>query len=315
MYISKFKYILNNQGVLGLFRIIMMRLSRLSDYKNLKENDYALDFIFEGNIKIKLPKVFIREFFPGRQAMIRMKNNSDYTTRPTAEALFRKSIFEIYQSGYICSDSSIIDIGSWIGDNSLVWSKYLSKNGKVLAIDPSYRNISYGKLIAEVNKIDNIRWIEAVCAERSAIKLDFNGSIDHASFKKTTSDNYVLSTTIDDIVKSEDVVIGFLHVDVEGFELSVLRGSEEVILKDRPVIAFEQHISKENFNEISEFLKSFKYKIFMVNEVLPDCALDCRNFLAFPAEKGIPELSEFDQSDERDIHIHPATLGSAIIEV
>ena len=139
--------------------------------------------------------------------------------------------------------------------------------------------------------------------------------LDHASFKKANSDRYLISSTIDKIVEEESVVIGLLHVDVERFELSVLKGAENLILRDNPVISFEQHISKEDFKAVSEYLKSFSYRIFMINEVLPGCALDCRNFLAFPSAKGTPMIKDFEQNDGRKLGIYSAVIGSPLVEV
>ena len=102
---------------------------------------------------------------------------------------------------------------------------------------------------------------------------------------------------------------------VKGNLALVLKGSMELILRDRPVISFEKHISKENLEDISEYIRSFNYRIFMVNEVLPGNALDCRNFLGLPREKGIPNLKEFEQSSSRDIDIYSAVVGPAIIQV
>lgn len=244
-----------------------------------------------------------------------LKRNSDFISRPTSEVLLRRTIFDMYQSGHISSQLSIIDIGCWIGDDSIVWSKLLTKNGIVFAIDPSSENLNYGKNIARINNIPNIQWVQAVCAEKEGIKLGFDGSIDHTSFRNTSSSNHVISSSIDSIIDDASFAIGLLHVDVEGFELSVLKGSMELILRDRPVISFEKHISKENLEDISEYIRSFNYRIFMVNEVLPGNALDCRNFLGLPREKGIPNLKEFEQSSSRDIDIYSAVVGPAIIQV
>ena len=304
---------IKSKGLLGSLKAVLKRLERLSHYKNLKRNDFTVNFLHEGNVAIKLPSVPIWDIFLGNRAII--KRNLDYFTRPNAEVLFRKTVFEMYQTGYLNPKSSIVDIGSWISDNSIVWSKHLSENGIVIAIDPSSENLSYGKLVANLNNVKNIKWVEAVCAEKSGIKLDFEGSIDHASFKQAKSNRYLVSTTIDKIVDKENVIIGFLHVDVEGFELSVLNGSENIILRDKPVISFEQHISREDHKTVSRYLKSFDYRIFMINEVLPGCTLDCRNFIAFPSEKGIPKLKDFKQADSRSIGIFSATIGEALIEI
>ena len=310
-----------DKGFFGSLKPILKRLkskvvitiNRLEIYRKIKRSNYIIDFVNEGSIQVCLPKVSSLEILLGNGVLV--NRNVDYQTRPFAEVLLRKTIYELYQTGYIRRDLSVIDIGSWISDNTIVWSRYLSGAAKVIAIDPSHDNITYGQELAKINKIENIRFVQAVCADKSGIKLDFDGSIDHASFKVSSTQNYILSTTIDEIMAKDCLPVGLFHVDVEGFELSVLKGAMSLITRDLPVISFEQHISKENVNEISSFLKSFNYRIFMVNEVLPGCELDCRNFLAFPSERGLPKLTSFDQKNGRDFGIYSAVIGDVLIEI
>ena len=310
-----------DKGFFGLLKPILKRLkskvvitiNRLEIYRKIKRSNYIIDFVNEGSIQVCLPKVSSLEILLGNGVLV--NRNVDYQTRPFAEVLLRKTIYELYQTGYIRRDLSVIDIGSWISDNTIVWSRYLSGAAKVIAIDPSHDNITYGQELAKINKIENIRFVKAVCADKSGIKLDFDGSIDHASFKVSSTQNYILSTTIDEIMAKDCLPVGLFHVDVEGFELSVLKGAMSLITRDLPVISFEQHISKENVNGITSFLKSFNYRIFMVNEVLPGCELDCRNFLAFPSERGLPKLTSFDQKNGRDFGIYSAVIGDVLIEI
>lgn len=310
-----------DKGFYGSLKAILRRLksyaiapiNRLDNYRKLKRLNYTIDFVNEGSIKVRLPEVSAIEIILGLGVSV--NRNTDYQNRPFAEVLLRKTIYEIYENGYISRDLSIIDIGSWISDNSIVWSHYLSGAAKVIAIDPSRDNITYGQNLAKLNNVENIKFVQAVCADKSGIKLDFDGTIDHASFKVSTTQNYLLGTTIDEIISQEGLPVGLFHVDVEGFELSVLKGAMSLITRDLPVISFEQHISKENINDITSFLKSFNYRIFMVNEVLPGCSLDCRNFLAFPSEKGLPKLTGFDQQNGRDLGIYSAVIGDVLIEI
>ena len=310
-----------DKGFFGSLKPILKRLkskvvitiNRLEIYRKIKRSNYIIDFVNEGSIQVCLPKVSYLEILLGNGVLV--NRNVDYQTRPFAEVLLRKTIYELYQTGYIRRDLSVIDIGSWISDNTIVWSRYLSGAAKVIAIDPSHDNITYGQELAKINKIENIRFVKAVCADKSGIKLDFDGSIDHASFKVSSTQNYILSTTIDEIMAKDCLPVGLFHVDVEGFELSVLKGAMSLITRDLPVISFEQHISKENVNRITSFLKSFNYRIFMVNEVLPGCELDCRNFLAFPSERGLPKLTSFDQKNGRDFGIYSAVIGDVLIEI
>ena len=286
---------------------------RLKRWRKLQKMNFTVLFENDGAISVKLPRIsFLKAFFG---VDISVEKNIQYASRPHAEVLLRRIIYELYQSGFIDSSGSIIDIGCWISDNSIVWSQFLTSDGCVFAIDPSRNNQLYGKSLARLNQIDNINFVQAVCADEAGIGLDFDGSIDHATFKKSSLSPSIQSTTIDNIVNSYDKKIGFFHVDVEGFELAVLKGAKRVIERDLPVICFELHISKEKSNEIFEFLRIHNYRIFMINEILKGCDLDCRNFIAFPDSKGIPKLRQFDQSSGLSLGVVSAIIGDTIIEI
>ena len=169
--------------------------------------------------------------------------------------------------------------------------------------------------MSRINNIKNIRFVEAVCAEKPGLKLDYVGKIEHASFMSSTSKNYIKSTTLDQVVYGETNKVGFIHIDVEGYEFNVLKGAENIIERDKPLITFEQHISKEKASKILNYLKELGYKNYMINEVIPGCEYDCRNFISIPSDREKPELIDFDQSEGRKSGIFSATLGSPLIEV
>lgn len=157
--------------------------------------------------------------------------------------------------------------------------------------------------------------IEAVCAETTRKKLGFDGSLDHAKFNETNSNKCLISKTLDQLILNEkETVIGLLHVDVEGFELQVLKGAQKIIIKDSPAILFEQHISQDDVNAIFKFLKGYNYRIFMINEVLPGCQLDCRNFLAIHSSKKLPILDGI-KIDKNVLDFYKASEGPLLIEV
>ena len=305
------------QKLINIFRKIQGLLSaplhRIANYTRLRGSNFNITFKHEGWVDVKLPKLSIINAVFG--SGINFSRNVSYMSRPNAEVLLRKLIFEMYKSGYINKNLSIVDIGSWISDNSIVWASYLSGSGHVLAIDPSSDNLKYSKNLANINNIKNINFIEAVCSEKPGMKLDFDGTIDHAEFKVSESKNSIESSSIDKIVYEGNYEIGLMHVDVEGFELSVLQGSESVLKRDMPVISFEQHISREDVSKVSNYLKNFGYRVFMVNEVLPFCDKDCRNFLAFPVNKEIPQLTKFNQADAYSLGICSAVVGESLIEI
>jgi len=314
MLIKKFR----NNSFLTFIKIILKKLvlvlSRIQKYQKLRKNKFLVNFEHEGNITIKLPHLSILEVLINKSIFV--ERNFHYMNRPKCEVLFRKIVHELYDLKYIDNNKSIIDIGSWIGDNTMVWSKYLNEKSVIYAIDPSSNNLNYGKKLSDLNYSKNIKWIEAVCSDKIGQKLSFDNNLDHAKFKKTDSENYISSSTLDEIIENSDNnKIGFIHIDVEGFEYSVIQGARNIITKNHPVISFEQHISSEKVFLVADYLKALGYNIFMINEVLPGCELDCRNFLAFPSENGKPSLKKLDQFNIKDKNIFSASLGPQLLEI
>ena len=302
----------------ALLKVTALLRKPIHDIKNhyeLKTSNYYVTFPFERNYKIKLIERNLFQLFLKKDKF--KDKNFKYKKRPSSEVLLRKIINELYLQNFISEKKAIIDIGSWIADNTLIWAKFLDENAFVLAVDPSKENISYGKKLAEINEIYNIRWEKAVCSSEKNLKLSFDGNLNHARFKThEKGKNFLISTTLDDIVeKYNNIDVGFIHIDVEGFELDVLKGSKNLISRNKPVITFEQHISKEDVNEVIEYIKKYDYKIFMINEILPGCSLDCRNFLALPHNKNLPLLENFDQKTGRSLGIFSAVLGPQLIEI
>ena len=73
-------------------------------------------------------------------------------------------------------------------------------------------------------------------------------------------------------------------------EAQVIMGSENVIRYFQPIITFEQHLNQDDYISLSSNLKKKGYLVFMINEVLPGCNPDCRNFIAFPNRIGFDRI-------------------------
>ena len=286
-------------------------------YKELKKYNYIVKFLYEGGVEIKVPSLSIGEVLLSYG--INIKRNLYMMGRPHVEILLRNIIYELYKNQYINKNFSIIDIGSWIGDNGLVWAKNLTGDAKVFCIEPSRNNLTYSKRCAQINDINNIVWFEKVCSENVGEKLTVDkktqNSADNNKYKFENSKKSLSSTTLDEIIsEKKNTKIGLIHIDVEGFELKVMKGAKKIIELDKPIITFEQHISKEDASHVFKYLKNFGYRIFMINEVIPGNELDCRNFLAFHSSKELPNFSNFNENKLKKLNICQATIGSGLIE-
>ncbi len=293
---------------------------RLEGVRQIRSLDYKVTFPDEGNHAIELPHLGLLDcisFSPWRRKLT--TNCIMFKDRPSHEVLLRRIIYDLYQCGAIDNNKSVIDIGAWLSDNAIIWSRLINiDRAKVFAIDPSADNIAFGKFLGELNEARNISWHQNVCSHTAGVKLFFQGSFDHASFceNEKGAQSPLLSTTIDKVIsESYHHSIGLFHLDVEGFELNVMKGSEQVITKSNPVILFEQHITKDNSKSIIQFLSSYCYETYMINEILPGCRLDCRNFLAVPEGFDLSHVLEKEYMKDSHNHVHVATDGPILIPV
>jgi len=211
------------------------------------------------------------------------------------EKIFRNIIIELINLNIIDRNKNFIDLGGYVGDNSLPWAKNI--DGIVYCIEPSKINIEFINELLKHNAIKNVTLFN-ICISDKEETLSTNGSIDighNVSFvydKKRYSliwnknENKIFklkSTTLDILYENKDIDnITFIHIDVEGMELLVLNGSKNIISIFKPVIVFEVHLKQQipDKNELVTFFIERDYIVYIINEV---CGRkDCRNFLAIP---------------------------------
>ena len=153
-----------------------------------------------------------------------------------------------------------LDIGANIGNHSIYFSKYF-KN--VISYEP--QDLVYKILKINTSKINNIQVFNfALSDEKSDIILNFDiKNRGGASFvNKTNKPNgEVCKTKIFDEI-SPKLDYGFIKIDVEGFEIKVLKGMEKSILKNQPIIAFEGMGSMTD--KIIDYLKDLGYDKFLI---------------------------------------------------
>ena len=204
--------------------------------------------------------------------------------RDNHEVLFRKINTFLITNKII--KNNIIDLGAWIGDNSLPWAKNI--DGIVYAIDPSQENCEYIAKMSELNQIENIKIIQTAISHTNEL-LSTNDNINHCTFVfENTGINgniKVGAVSLDYLYDKQSIEnIGYIHLDVEGMEYRVMKGSSNLIDSCRPIISFEQHLDIEDYNIILSYLTDKQYSVYLIDEILPGCRYDCRNSLAFPNE-------------------------------
>jgi len=207
-----------------------------------------------------------------------------FENRYNHEAIFRRINTYLITNKII--KNNIIDLGAWIGDNSIPWAKNI--DGIVYAIDPSSENCDFIDKTCELNQIKNVKILQYAISNINEV-LSTNDKITQCSFFYKTSVSTEIAkvdaVSLDYLYDQKHIDnIGYIHLDVEGMEYKVIDGGSKIIDQFRPIISFEQHLELDDYNIILSHLKNKNYSVYLVNEIIPGCRDDCRNSFAFPNE-------------------------------
>ena len=216
--------------------------------------------------------------------LINDKISDMFKIRDNHEVIFRRINTYLIKNKII--QNNIIDLGAWIGDNSIPWAKNI--DGIVYAIDPCHENCDFINKTCEVNQIKNIKTIQCAISNVNEL-LTTNDNLFHCSFiygnPLLSGINKVNAVSLDFLYETKHIEnIGYIHLDVEGMEYKVIEGSRNLIDNCRPIISFEQHLLIDDYDIILSYFKNKNYRVFLINEILPGCRYDCRNSFAFPNE-------------------------------
>tara|TARA_B100000131_G_scaffold79998_1_gene76739 strand:+ start:6403 stop:7209 length:807 start_codon:yes stop_codon:yes gene_type:complete len=204
-----------------------------------------------------------------------------FENRDNHEVIFRKIHSYLIRNNFI--KNNIIDTGCWIGDNSIPWAKQIT--GTVYAIDPAPDNILFINEVCKINDINNVKTIQKATSDREET-LYSEIETNHYTLNSEGSGQFKFeAVSLDYLYETNQIEnISLMHLDVEGMEAKVIEGSKNIIKTYRPIISFEQHIAREPYMEIVNRLTLDDYEVHLINETLPGCLPDCRNFIAFPTE-------------------------------
>ena len=152
-------------------------------------------------------------------------------------------------------NKAIIDAGAWIGDTALVLAEYT--NDKVYAFEPVAENINTMKKVIEINKKNNIVPVcLALGDENKIIEIDDSKSNSYLSFNGNNKIE-VNMVTLDKFVEDNNIEVGLIKTDLEGFEQSFLKGAINTIKKQKPTLIISIYHSYEDLFEIKPMIENW----------------------------------------------------------
>lgn len=146
---------------------------------------------------------------------------------------------------YIKQGDTVIDVGGNLGFFVLVLNELVGPSGKIYSFEPSGRLMKRLEKTILINKISNVTLVNLALGESEGNSiLHYNPSQTGlssivADFDKNSLSEEIKITTLDKFSENISGRVSFIKIDTEGYEPLVLKGSMELIKKDKPVIYIE----------------------------------------------------------------------------
>ncbi len=169
---------------------------------------------------------------------------------------------------------TVFDVGGYVGIYALFFARAVGGTGKVVSFEPNPVNVRELRFNLKLNNFENVCVIErALGKEKCSLELVSDpvqpalSTLD-ASMKNKLLRRGTVSTRVDvdalDALMSKDKlpVPDFIKMDVEGYELEVLRGMEKTVDNFKPQLFIEIH--GELSDELFSFLKSKNYRMYHI---------------------------------------------------
>lgn len=184
-----------------------------------------------------------------------------YQRKDYMEGYNLNNICKIWKSGAIedkMKDSAVLDIGANIGNHTLYFLNECNANF-VYCFEPADDTFQILKRNICINHLE-----ERVCLMNVGVgstsgeaRIKSRREKDTGYTKlETSKGGGITIVAIDELqIKHK---IGFVKIDVEGFELDVIKGMVNILKRDKPFIMIE--VWDNNLNEISRILSKIGYK-------------------------------------------------------
>lgn len=203
-----------------------------------------------------------------------------------------ETAFHEHFDKFIIPGSVALDIGAHIGTHTLAMSKIVGANGTVYAFEPQNKLFTELAINMHLNNIENVKLHhKALGNEHKFIKIQIpDEGWNHNRSKELVNiinegHGTVFEASTDEKDKTELVRlddynlnnVSFLKMDVEGFEMEVIKGAQETILRNKPVMIVEIFDGPETRKRLA-YIESLGYRYRH---------LGSRDYLFIPMEKNL----------------------------
>lgn len=258
-----------------------MAIAHFLNYLLLKYSFKGADII--GSL---ISKLLIRE--PKGSVVCPTIFGYSFIVNPVIDKGIEKSIYfcgsyemgTIYFLKKVLRENDIyLDVGANIGVLCIAASKFVGRNGKVYAFEPEMEMFSILQENVKLNRLENIYCYNIACGSSKQKMLIYKNLVVNrgsASLIKPQGDSSgveVLVETLDDFVQTKHIGdVRMVKIDVEGWELEVLKGAKALLSRSKaPIICIEyshlHQVHNGRLQDIYNYLLNINYyRIFRLKK-------------------------------------------------
>ncbi len=188
--------------------------------------------------------------------------------------------------------------GAYFGDHSILIAKKIAANqGVVHAFEPNHDQRNMLLHNAKLNSLNNIQARSEGLWENSSTNLALVGydSFAHSETVEAHREDAFQTITMEDYLKSQEVnQLDLIMLDIEGAELSALKGAEKFLAQpagQAPDIVFEVHRHYVDWSagltntELIKYLNQHDYQVYAIRDYNSNVNMPGKSVEIIPAEE------------------------------
>ena len=173
------------------------------------------------------------------------------------------------------NDKSVIDAGAYIGDSCILFEKELTNVSKIYGFEPSRSNFKLLEETIALNKSSKIIPVNMALGDKiskesligKGMGKFLSGSDDIVADKNIETVNLI---TLDKFVDDNNIKVGLIKTDLEGYEQTFLRGAINTIRQQRPVLVISIYHSALDYfqiiNIINELNLGYQFSLYKADD-------------------------------------------------
>lgn len=158
---------------------------------------------------------------------------------------------------------TFVDVGANIGLFTIAFQGYFDKTIAIEANPLTFSILKANIALRELHGINCICMAASDAAGSATLSFPANGNLGWATLNDFGYERKVTveKARLDEMIPSDGEPIGLVKIDVEHYELEVLRGATGILKRDRPIVLFES-LGLKNASQCADVLVECGYSRF-----------------------------------------------------